>query len=297
MSGAETLIYDEQIRLIPEHFSWNFLRAPPNAWAMSHVLNPFLIQTIFQDWKLTTLFFFVWESVEVFFLTVFGGYEIFVGDTSDYEPIADSLIGDPLGGILGLFMAFMFQIAFKVPRWTPSLYGTMRNVFYKRVLLYLGLIASFLAYNSMTYYNHLSYPIYIGVFISMLLHVIILSISWLWFDRSNLQMNAIWGGWNSDDHRTQIYLGLMSLLVTFQYLGTYYISYVYYQVWAIWGFVMLMLILITAAQGRLWEIYYFWTLEYRRREFTRNSESQLKNDMFPGQPKNYKNPLIRGKIN
>lgn len=264
MSISDKLIYSEQARLTEENFNWSFLEVPSSTWAMAHVLNPFLIQTIFQDWKLSVIIFFAWESIEVLFLILFKKYQIFFGDESEYEPVGDSLIGDIINGILGVILSFMFQIVFKVPRLTPSIYSRLSNITIKRILLYLGMILPFLTYNSTISHKNLSYPIYIGVFISMLVHTILLSYSWLYFNNTKEEINQIWGGKKSKKHRSQIYIALISLLVCFQYLGTYYITYVYYQVWSIWGISMIILILLLASQGRLYELFYFFTLEYRK---------------------------------
>lgn len=271
--GVNPLIFDEQVRLTIDHFSWFFLRAPENAWAMSHVLNPLLMQLIFQNWYFTVIMFFVWESVEVLALVLFKDYTVFVGDASDYEPIADSLLGDPFNGVLGLLLAFTFVIAFRMPHWMPSLFGRARRVFWRRVLLYVLMISSFLAYNAVLQPVGVATPVYVGVYASMALHTVWLSVSWLWLDEGAMEWALFWGGKTdaSRRHRTQIYLGWMVLLVLFQLGGTYYITYVYYQVWLLWAIAVLALMLFTAAQGRLLEFVYFWSWEYRKQIYADSS--------------------------
>jgi len=280
-SNFNPVVFDEQTRLTLDHFSWNFLRASGNAWAMSHVLNPFLVQMIFQNWMVTVIFFMVWEIVEVFALTAFGGYGIFVGDTSDFEPIADSLLGDPFNGLLGIILAFTFVIAFKVPHWMPSMFGRARKVFWRRLALYLALVVSFLPYNAQLELEGHPRPIFVGVYISMILHTIVLSYSWYKFDRTPMEISLFWGGWIGKKHRDQVYLGWITLLILFQYTGTYYITYVYYQVWLIWGSTIIILILFLASQGRLMELFWYWSWEYRKKHYYRNPELQYKDEDFP----------------
>lgn len=159
-------------RLELEDFSWLFLKSDQSTWPMSHVLNPFLIQVLFQRWYITVIAFYFWESVEVFFLATFSGYELFVGDNSDFEPITDSLLGDQINGLMGLLMGILFSRALGIPKaslWAPNPFSSykkspdqlkntgysgafylFRTVFFRRLAMYALMAIPFSVYNTYT---------------------------------------------------------------------------------------------------------------------------------------------------
>lgn len=268
-----------QVRLGLEHYTWEFLYAEENAWAMAHVLNPFLIQMIFQNWWATALMFMVWESVEVaVLLRGSGGYGgLFIGDHSDYEPVADSLVGDPLNGVLGMMMAFLFVLAFRVPRWTPYLWGPAWRIWWLRLAKYLLMIVSLLAYNFQLEVSGFGRPLYIGIYVTAVLHILILWTFERYVDSRPLQMQLIWGGdtKSSRKHLHQIYL-CWSLLLTFMHMGaTYYVTYAYFQVWILWAISCTTLLLVLASQGRYNEVFYFLSLEHLKRSYYYRRNSSI----------------------
>lgn len=219
-----------------------------------HILNPFFIQILFQDWKRTIIAFISWEAIEVLALVLFHDYAIFAGDDSGVEPIADSLIGDPLHGFLGLLMALLFGVAFKMPYWNMASYGPANWVNWRQLIAFIFIQASFTVYNANYQSPDMEVPFRYGVFVTASVHMI--TILGLWFLRSEQETVYVWEG--HERHRDKTYLGLLAIVMLFHSLGgIYFFTYAYYQAWTTWGFCMLGLLLFTAAQGRMQDIYYY----------------------------------------
>lgn len=219
-----------------------------------HILNPFLIHIFFQDWKKTLISFLSWEAIEVALLVLFHDYSIFAGDDSGIEPISDSLVGDPLNGLLGLLLAFTFGVATKMPYWNMSCYGPAKSVFWRQFIGYSLIGLSFSIYNANYQSQDMEVPFRFGVFLTASAHLVILL--GLWLFRSDAETRYVWEG--HERHRNKAYIGLMAITMLFHSLGgTYFLTFAYYQAWATWGVCMAALLLYTAAQGRLWEYYYY----------------------------------------
>lgn len=250
-----------EARLSLDNFTWNFLKASPNTWAVVHILNPFFIQLLFQDWKKTVIAFLSWEVVEVSFLVLFKDYSIFVGDESGTEPVTDSMIGDPLNGLLGMILAMTFGVALKMPYWNMSYYGPARAVFWRQLAAYLCITTSFSIYNANYQSSSMEVPFRFGVFVTTTIHfLVILS---LWLIRSDAETKYVWqsdGSPSSDRerHRHKAYCAIAVIAMLFHALGgTYFITFAYFQAWATWATCMLALVLFTAAQGRVKELFYY----------------------------------------
>ena len=281
-TGINHVTEAPQVRLEIDHFTWNFLRAKENAWALAHILNPFLLQMIFQDWKVTVIIFFLWESIETFFLVTFKDYKIFLGDEDGFEPVADSLIGDPLNGLLGLLLAWMFTITFKVPYWTPGPWSRARIVWWRRIGLYLISVISFQAYNAFSLDPLTGNRLPVGIYLTIGLLTLWLGLSWKYWSFTSMEMHLFWGGWSeaSLKHRDQVYLSWITLLILFQFVAVHQITYVYFQVWAIWLVAMLILLLIMAAQGRFHQFFYFASFQDRKQRFYHDPGTQLSDGDF-----------------
>jgi len=251
-----------EARLGLENFTWNFLKASPNTWAVVHILNPFFIQLLFQDWKKTVIAFLSWEVVEVSFMTLFKNYSVFVGDDSGVEPVTDSMIGDPLNGLLGLILAYTFGVAFKMPYWNMSYFGPARTTFWRQLVAYLFITISFSIYNAHYQSSTMEVPFRFGVFITATIHfLVILS---LMLVRCESETKYVWESDGDPDskrerHRSKTYIGIAAIAMLFHALGgTYFITFVYYQAWSTWALCMVSLVLFTAAQGRVEEFYYYF---------------------------------------
>jgi hypothetical protein len=290
------ITFAEQVRLSDDHFTWAFVRAGYNTWAMAHILNPFLIQMIFQKWTLTAMIFCVWESIEVLFLILLKNYSIFVGDQSDFEPIADSLVGDVINGFLGILLALLVSFTARFPRnWCPSLLDSnskVRLIFWKRILLYVMLLLPISAYNARLHVDVDSQDLYIGVHITMLLHVLALVISWKWLDNTDTEKELFWsaespkyemteeertqyGIWrqpipvmdSADEKRQFAYTIWISVVCIMHYSATYFITYAYYQAWLAWMFVVVFMLFLIVWQGRFGEWMKLMGYQYQRQRY------------------------------
>jgi len=208
----------------------------------------------FQDWKKTIISFLSWEAIEVILLVLFSDYSIFAGDDSGIEPISDSLVGDPLNGLLGLALALTFGVALKMPYWNMSAFGPAKTVFWRQFIVYAAIGTSFSIYNANYQNDDMEVPFRFGVFITASLHLIVLLMAWL--IRCDAETKYVWNG--HERHRNKAYIGLMAITMLFHSIGaTYFLTFAYYQAWITWGICMAALLLYTAAQGRLREYYYY----------------------------------------
>lgn len=82
-------------------FSWNFI-FNPNPWSLPHILIPFSMYLYYQNAFLVLAWVYLYESLEAVYVATFG-----VPEPEDDPPGSDSLIGDPLGGLLGIFLGYM----------------------------------------------------------------------------------------------------------------------------------------------------------------------------------------------
>lgn len=108
---------------------------------MAHILTPFMIQMFFRKTYLTVFAFYFFESVEVFLVSTFSGdYVIFLGDDGVFEPFADTLLGDPFQGLLGLLVAHLIVQTFDIPYHSGKfIHGDLEEerVFSMRFFLFL----------------------------------------------------------------------------------------------------------------------------------------------------------------
>ena len=242
--------------LIAEDFTWDFLFSSVSAWPMTHILNPFTIQMMFQNVYWTFLAIFAWESIEVLAVVLFNGqYVIFVGDDSEIESITDSLIGDVINGILGILLAKLTILAFKIPSWTPSFFGKYRSILIKRMLFFVVWVLTLSSANLRTS-TDTEYDANIGVMIIFITTSLLIYISYI-SNRTLLENLTIWKDKYTPREYELIYIGWFinaSLLVSSAWVHfwySYFVCWVYVSIGVFFNIVYMIL------NGRLWEIS-FW---------------------------------------
>ncbi len=264
---VQPLFHPDTKLLTLEDYTFEFVVKEASNWALAHILHPFIIQMIFQDARITMLFVFGWEFIETLFLASIGSLAFFIGDVSELDTITDSLIGDIVNGLLGVWLGSLFIIVFKVPMWMPSAFGVLRKIWMRRILFYIAFVPSFIPYNFFFCVKGLTPFINFGILFAIVWHVVVLSLFWIFFNNTPLEGWAIWGKHRTRRDMDLIYLSWMTLLVLMQYVNSYYVTYEYYQVWIVWTLAIIILLLLLAAQGRLWEVPYFMTLQYRKVDY------------------------------
>lgn len=82
-----------------------FLLANNDPWCFIHTVNPYLILLLFENIPLTIIAIWVSESVEALLATIFiDNYALFLGEDGELESMTDSLVGDPLQGVIGIIL-------------------------------------------------------------------------------------------------------------------------------------------------------------------------------------------------
>lgn len=82
-------------------FSWNFIYNH-SPWPLPHILIPFSMYLYYQNAFLVLFWVYFFETLEALYVATFG-----VPEPEDDPPGSDSLIGDPFGGLLGVFLGYM----------------------------------------------------------------------------------------------------------------------------------------------------------------------------------------------
>ena len=239
-----------------EDFTWDFLFQSSSAWPMTHILNPFTIQMIFQNPFLTILAVFSWESIEVLALVIFNGqYEIFIGDNSSVEPITDTLIGDIINGILGIILAKLVTFTFKIPSWTPSFFGKYRSIVIKRIIHYLIWVLT-LSSSNYSISTGGQYDINIGVIIIFISTSLLIFISYK-NNKSNLENKSIWRGLYTNREYELVYIGwfLNASLIIYSAWLHYWNSY--FLSWSFAALAILFNLFYLLLSGRMDELI-FW---------------------------------------
>jgi len=99
-----------------------------------HLIMPFFLYSYYRNgWKVCALVY-IWESFEVLLYTIFDSYPIFTSIVPGQEPITNSLLLDPIQGIIGLLWGrYLFTTYPFAPIHTlPTRY------FYVLALIYIG---------------------------------------------------------------------------------------------------------------------------------------------------------------
>ena len=232
---------------------------------MSHILNPFMLQMWMQNTWLTLLAVFSWESVEVLAVTVFrGDYVIFVGDDSEIEPITDSLIGDVLQGIIGILLAELVIIAFKVPSWTPSFWSSYRGIWVKHLFFYVVWVISLSSTNLQIEFPG-TYSANVGVYFAVISTFVMITISY-WTSLTRLERHAVWKGYTQEEYDVvHLGWGLNALCII---LGA--IVHVWYSYFMTWAWVALAVVCdlcYLLFKGRLWELTYAINCGFKRQRY------------------------------
>lgn len=141
-------------------YNWGFLDDSYQAWPFAHVTNPFCHHMLFQSTPWTIVVILFWESVEVFARVMRMEGSMFMGEKEigTAEPETDSLLGDFMQGILGIVLAKLLILTYKIPDWTPSRNGQHSFYWYKRVLQYILLQPAFSICNAS--YKIPGYPVF-----------------------------------------------------------------------------------------------------------------------------------------
>lgn len=248
--------------LVAEDYTWDFLFDTLSAWPLAHIINPFILQIVFQRVWLSFLIIWAWESLEVLAVVVFrGDYLIFVGDQSDLEPVTDTLLGDIIQGALGILLALLVQFTWKIPRWTPSILGRYKSLAWHKILQYIFWVVAFSLFNTQLQLNG-TYPINYGLHICYITTIFFI---WTWYhtDYSELSRSVVWNGYDREMY-TNVYAGIMINVSVLFFSVSFHFWYSYFQTWMAYVFLLVFNISIIVASGRVTEFVYVLTLRQQQ---------------------------------
>lgn len=257
--------------LVASDFTWQFLFDREIAWPMAHILNPFFLEMLLQNTWLTAFTILFWESVEVFMITLFQGeYLIFVGDEAPIESIGDTLIGDFFQGILGILLARLTIISWKIPSWSPSPIGPYKSIFFKRLIQYLFFVAPFSLLNSNLKVTG-AYTVNYGVFLVTITTVFFI---WTWYktNRSPLENQVVWKKYSQWDYE-RVYLGIMITALIVMSSAFVHFWYSYFVTWIAWIVAMLVCVFVLLSQDRFWELSYAINCGFCRQSYATSISS------------------------
>jgi hypothetical protein len=225
--------------LVAQDFTWEFIFDTNSAWPMAHILNPFMLEILLQKSWLTLIIIWAWESFEVLAVVIFNGqYVIFVGDDSEIEVITDTLLGDIFQGILGIILARLVILAWRIPEWAPNPirhnlrtgYGTL---FFKRLLQYIFWVASLSFTNTRIDFTG-TYSVNIGVFIALISTVFFW---YTWFKSNNRTLTEkefLWEGYTIQEY-LESHLGILINALLLIMSASLHIWYSYFVTWIFWS--------------------------------------------------------------
>ena len=240
--------------LVPDDFNWQWIFDTNIAWPMAHMLNPFMLEILLQKTGFTLFMILFFESIEVFVITAFQGqYLIFVGDDASLEHIGDTLMGDFLQGVLGILLARVVILTWKVPPWSPSPVGKYRKLFFKRVLQYIFWVVSLSVTNSKIIIPN-SYSINYGVFIVTITTTIFIY-TWYKTNNSPLERSLYWYNYSKNEYET-VFLGILINALLLLVCTFVHVWYSYFQSWIVWIVAITFNVFILITNDRLWELPY-----------------------------------------
>ena len=92
--------------------NWSFL-LDHSTWPLPHIHIPYLLYLYTKDLAITLLWVYIWESIEILVLLIFGQFNVFfLGEkeltgSSPIEPHGEVLIGEQLSGLIGIIIGIL----------------------------------------------------------------------------------------------------------------------------------------------------------------------------------------------
>ncbi len=250
-----------------EAFSFDFVFAEQGVWTVAHITNPFMLTMILQDPWIVFLLVILFESVEATVLVFAQStYLLFLNDpdSAEAENIGESLVGDVLQGALGVLLAKLLILVYKIPSWTPSVWGPYRRIWTKRIFTVLLLQPAFSLINGAVLFQESS-PWRYGLEFAMLWLVGIwaLLLRWNW----SIDEQALFWRRSNREHFELVYNAWFVTALVLLGTSLVYFTYPYFQSWAVYLCIVGWHLVALALQGRFWELWYALDLGFRKQAF------------------------------
>ncbi len=248
-------------------FNFDFIFAEQGVWTIAHVVQPMMLTMILQDPWAVFLLVILFEVVEALVLLFAKNtYLLFLNDpeSAEAESIVESLVGDVFQGILGILLAKLLILVYKVPTWTPSLWSPYRRIWVKRILTLILMQPAFSLINGAVLFQQ-SPPWRYGLEFAMLwlIGIWALLLRWNWTREEKV---LFWLKSNRQ-HFELVYNAWFVTALVLLGSSLVYFTYPYFQVWAVYLCIVGWHMVTLALQNRFWELWYALDLGFRKQAF------------------------------